>query len=95
MESCESQAEVRRYLGACEFYHIWIPHYAHIADPLYDLLRKGKRFEWKPAHTCVIRKLKKALREARSLKKLDYKRPVVVTIDKNPIGNRMGDQPSE
>ena len=34
-EKCESQSEVRRFLGACAFYHIWILHYAHIADPLY------------------------------------------------------------
>ena len=34
-EICESQSEVRRFLGACAFYHIWILHYAHIADPLY------------------------------------------------------------
>ena len=25
-EVCESQSEVRRFLGACAFYHIWIPH---------------------------------------------------------------------
>jgi hypothetical protein len=37
-EVCKSQSEVRRFLGVCAFYHIWIPHYAHIADPLYHLL---------------------------------------------------------
>ena len=42
-EICESQSEVQRFLGACAFYHIWIPHYAHIVDPLYHLLRKGKK----------------------------------------------------
>ena len=32
---CSSVTEVRRFLGACTFYHIWIPHYAHVAEPLY------------------------------------------------------------
>ena len=30
-EDCNSVTEVQRFLGACAFYHIWIPHYAHIA----------------------------------------------------------------
>jgi hypothetical protein len=85
-EVCESQSEVRRFLGACAFYHIWIPHYAHIADPLYHLLRKGKKFEWKPEHTKAVKKLKKTLLEAESLKKPSYDRPIIVTVDTSPTG---------
>ena len=40
-----SVTEVRRFLEACAFYHIWIPHYAHVAEPLYGLLKKGRKFE--------------------------------------------------
>lgn len=43
-ETCTSVTEVRRFLGACVFYMIWLPHYAHVADVLYQLLRKGQRF---------------------------------------------------
>jgi hypothetical protein len=42
---CKSVTEVRRFLGVCAFYHIWIPHYAHVAEPLYGLLKKGQKFE--------------------------------------------------
>ena len=31
-EVCEPQSEIQRFLDACAFYHIWIPHYAHIAN---------------------------------------------------------------
>ena len=41
-EICKSQSDVRRFLGACAFYHIWIAHYVHTADLLYNLLRKGE-----------------------------------------------------
>ena len=41
---CSSVMEVRRFLGACAFYHMWIPHYSHFAEPLYRLLKKGRRF---------------------------------------------------
>ena len=40
MKTCRSITKLRRFLGACVFYQIWIPHFAHIAEPLYNLLRK-------------------------------------------------------
>ena len=52
-EDCRSVTEVRRFLGACAFYHIWILHYAHVAEPLYGLLRKGCKFEWSGEHKGV------------------------------------------
>jgi hypothetical protein len=67
MDECMSQMEVRRFLGACAFYHIWIPHYAHIAKPLYGLLKKKRRFEWMSEHTLAIRRLKKLLMETPAL----------------------------
>ena len=54
-EECGSVTEVRRFLGACAFYHIWIPHYAHIAEPLYGLLKKNRKFEWAEEHTEAVR----------------------------------------
>ena len=32
--------EIRRFLGGCVFYEIWIPHFAHMTEPLYKFLRK-------------------------------------------------------
>jgi hypothetical protein len=46
MKACSSITEVRRFLGACVFYQIWIPHFAQTAEPLYKLLRKGTKFKW-------------------------------------------------
>ena len=45
-DECKSVTEVQQFLGACASYHIWIPHYMHIAELLYGLLKKGWRFEW-------------------------------------------------
>ena len=63
-EVCDSVTEVRRFLGACVFYHIWLPHFAHVSDPLYQLLRKGKKFIWTNEHTQVVQQLKEALLKA-------------------------------
>ena len=32
-EECGSVTKVRRFFVACAFYDIWIPHYAHVAEP--------------------------------------------------------------
>ena len=87
-EECTTQTEVRRFLGACAFYHIWIPHYAHVADPLYGLLKKKRRFEWTSEHTLAIRRLKTLLMEAPALRKADYTggKPIFVTVDTSPTG---------
>jgi hypothetical protein len=56
-EECTTQTEVRTFLGTCAFYHIWIPHYAHVAKPQYGLLKKKRLFEWTNQHTLAIRQL--------------------------------------
>ncbi len=89
-ETCTNITEVRRFLGACVFYAIWIPHYAHVADPLYQLLRKNQKFKWGDAHTKAMQQLKELLQTAPTLRKVNYEcgRLVIVTVDTNPMGNR-------
>jgi hypothetical protein len=87
-EECTTQTEVRRFLGACAFYHICIPHYAHVAEPLYGLLKKKRKFEWTSEHTLAIRRLKGLLLEAPVLWKANYVggKPIFVTVDTTPTG---------
>ena len=87
-EEYTTQTEVRRFLEACAFYHIWIPHYAHVAEPLYGLLKKRKKFEWRDEHTYAVRILKKLLLEAPALRKAEYTegKPIYVTVDTSPTG---------
>ena len=87
-QDCNSVTEVRRFLGACAFYHIWIPHYAHVAEPLYGLLKKGRKFEWRDEHAESVRKMKEALVAAPALRKAVYGKdnPVFLTVDMSPTG---------
>ncbi|KAL3695519.1 hypothetical protein R1sor_009595 [Riccia sorocarpa] len=86
-EVLTSLTEVRRFLGMCIFYHIWIPHYAHIAEPLYGLCRKGQRFRWDEEHIEGMQKLKALLSSSPVLGRINYKcdRPVILTVDTSPI----------
>src|SRR5918911_362793 len=86
-EECINITEVRRFLGACIFYLIWIPHFAHIAEPLYQLTRKNQKFCWSLEKTQAIKKLKGLLLSAPTLRKAVYDgRPIIITVDTSPIG---------
>jgi len=87
MKACKSITEIRRFLGACVFYQIWVPHFAHISDPLYKLLRKGKKFIWEDEQDIAMDNLKRILSSPPVLKQVDYKcgKPVIVTVDTSPI----------
>jgi hypothetical protein len=87
-DDCRSVTEVRRFLGACAFYHIWILHYAHVAEPLYGLLKKGRKFEWTADHMASVRRMKEALTAAPALRKGVYGNgvPIFVTVDTSPTG---------
>lgn len=87
MKACGSITEVRRFLGACVFYQIWVPHFAHIAEPLYKLLRKGTKFRWEHKQELAMEGLKEILKSPPILRQVDYdcNRPVVVTVDTSPI----------
>ena len=87
MKACSNTTEVRRFLGACVFYQIWIPHFAHISEALYKLLRKKSKFLWKHEQDLAMEELKKILRSPQVLKQVEYnsRRPVIVTVDTSPI----------
>ncbi|KAL2622834.1 hypothetical protein R1flu_003039 [Riccia fluitans] len=87
IQDCTSVTEVRRFLGACVFYRIWIPHYAHITEPMYELLRKGKKFKWSIHQGEAMARLKQALVSSPTLRKIDYQceRHVIVMVDTSPI----------
>ena len=73
-------------MGACAFYHSWIQHYAHIAEPLYGFLKKGRKFIWDKEHAEVVRRLKEMLTTTLTLWKPVYKvgTPVYVKVDTSP-----------
>ena len=87
-EEFGSVTEVQRFLGACAFYHIWIPHYTHIVEPLYGLLNKGRKFEWGVEHGEVVLRLKEMLTTTLALRKAVYKQDtaVYITMDTSPTG---------
>ena len=70
-------------MGACAFNHIWIPHYPHIVEPLYGLLKKGRKFKWDVEHVEAVKSLKEMVTAALAHRKVIYKldTPVHITVD--------------
>ncbi|KII72210.1 hypothetical protein RF11_03746 [Thelohanellus kitauei] len=50
--------DLQTFLGACNTYQKFIPHFAHICIPLYSLLSKNKKWEWTDSCKNSFEKLK-------------------------------------
>ncbi|KAG2215122.1 hypothetical protein INT45_002994 [Circinella minor] len=56
-----STKEVQRFLGFCAFHHKFLKSLSQMGYPLYQLLRKDKRFHWSPECQRAFDNLKQAI----------------------------------
>lgn len=64
--------ELHSFLGLAGYYRKFVQHFAIIARPLTDLLKKGTLLIWTSAHTTTFETLKQALVTAPVLALLNY-----------------------
>lgn len=69
----ESVLQVQQFLGLAGFFRRFIPRFSVEAAPLFTLLTKDSKFEWKSDQANAFEKLKKALSD----------RPLLVLFDPN------------
>jgi hypothetical protein len=58
---------VQKFLGIVNYYRNHVAGLAHIAIPLYDLLKSGKKFNWTVEHETAFRNLKEKCAERLTL----------------------------
>ena len=81
--------EVQKILGFFGYNRRWVPQYAEITRPLYNLLTKGKTFEWNGVCQSSFERLKAVLAENITLHFPDVEDPLSsyeVTIDGSNLG---------
>lgn len=81
----DSVKALRRFLGLCGYYRRFVAHYASLAAPLTELLRKNA-FIWTPTATQAFHQLKQALIKTPVLQLPDFNAPFVVQTDASGTG---------
>jgi hypothetical protein len=57
-------SDLQKFLGMCVYFSQYIPFYAYIVTPLFELLKKGVKFMWGAEHEIAFRQAKDALTAA-------------------------------
>lgn len=78
--------EVRSFLGLANYYRRFIPGFARIALPLYELTKKHQIFEWSGLAQAAFTRLKQALSEAPCLQAPDFSKPFILQTDASGEG---------
>ena len=72
---------VRSFIGFCNFYQKFIPHFSVITRPLIDLTKKGVLFNWGREQDEAFIKLKETFLSAPVIKMPDMTKPFFVMTD--------------
>ena len=73
--------ELRSFNGMAQFYKRFIKGFSHIMEPLYDLLKAGKTFEWTERCQRAFEKVKSAICTEATLKFPRYDKPFIIFTD--------------
>ncbi|MCP3662607.1 MAG: DDE-type integrase/transposase/recombinase [Gammaproteobacteria bacterium] len=77
---------VRRFLGMAGYYRRFVYHFAQIAKPLFNILKKEHRFHWNPEAQNAFDTLKAKLTEAPVLQYPDFRREFTIETDASGYG---------
>jgi hypothetical protein len=72
---------VQEFLGFVNFYRRFVPNFANVARPLYNLLRKDNPWQWSASEQGAFDALKAALTSARLLLQPDVRKPFFLECD--------------
>nr|XP_053616105.1 uncharacterized protein K02A2.6-like [Plodia interpunctella] len=78
--------ELQAFLGLLNFYDRFLPYKATIAEPLYKLLNKNTKWQWKPIHQTAFNKLQKMLTSSDTLVHYDLKKKIILSCDASQYG---------
>ena len=77
----ENVSELQSFLGTAKYLRKFVPHFAELASPLYTLLRKGEKWNWKLEQQKSFEGLKEAIYSTTNLAHFDPTLPVTIHVD--------------
>ncbi|CAI7933648.1 unnamed protein product, partial [Closterium sp. NIES-54] len=77
----ENVKELQQFLGFANYYNRFVPHYAKIATPLTNLLKKNTLFKWEDVHQQAMEQLHTVLTSAPVLILPDPEKDYVIEAD--------------
>jgi hypothetical protein len=81
----KDRKQLRQFLGIANFYRKFIPHMAHIASTLNDLLKKGSKFTWTNKQEEAFLHIKSLLGADPILKAPDFKKDFSIACDASEV----------
>ena len=78
--------EVRRFLGSVLFCKTFIPNFATISSPLWDLTKKDTKWRWSPKQNEAFNEIKDRLVRAPVMAYHRQGAPTQLTTDASPVG---------
>lgn len=82
----KNATEIRRVIGMASWYRRFIPSFPHLINPLTELLKKNRKWEWSKECERSFQSLKNALVSAPILSCPDFSKPFVVQTDASAYG---------
>jgi hypothetical protein len=77
----KTMKDIQKFLGFCNFYRRFVKAYSKLAQPLFDLTKKGEPFIWTDRHERAFMGLQDALTSSPVLLLPDYRKPFTVYTD--------------
>jgi hypothetical protein len=82
----QNVSELRAFLGFVGYYRRFIDQYAEIAEPLNQLLKKNKPYDWTEECSRAVQTFKERLASAPLLRRPDFHKPFTVVCDASNVG---------
>jgi predicted aspartyl protease len=77
--------QLQQFLGICGYYRRFVKEFAKIAAPLYNLLKKDKKWEWPNECETAYQTLKERLISYPIIRKPNLSRPFIIYTDASTI----------
>jgi hypothetical protein len=81
----KDRKQLRSYLGVAGYFRKFMPHFAHVAASLTNLLRKGTRFVWTDEAEKAFLDLKSRLASKPILRPPDFELPFSMAVDSSNV----------